>query len=196
MDEHLTLHELQRLEAKRKLRAIPPEVLETAWVRDAQIEAVIDAVLVVTLGGDAKAIVHARHVGEWCARIAGNLSSGPDPVLARRVGVLADADPAALEQVAELRHLAPYVRNFQQSSMANSEMFRTMTAILAVADEFAARMADATDPRSVGAVLRAMVSGATERRREAMAALAKAVSTPHVLALEPRRKSYVAIERK
>ena len=45
MDTELTLHELSRLEAQRKLRDLPAAVLETAWVREAQIEAVIDAVL-------------------------------------------------------------------------------------------------------------------------------------------------------
>jgi hypothetical protein len=52
MDTELTLHELERLEAQRKLRDLPAALVETAWVREAQIEAVIDAVLVVALGAD------------------------------------------------------------------------------------------------------------------------------------------------
>ena len=94
MDTELTLHELERLEAQRKLRDLPAAIVETAWVREAQIEAVIDAVLTVALGAEATA--HARHAGEWCARIAAALPNGPDPSLARRVGVLGDIDSVRL----------------------------------------------------------------------------------------------------
>ncbi|MHB8148183.1 MAG: hypothetical protein ACYDGM_13125, partial [Vulcanimicrobiaceae bacterium] len=137
MDDELTLHELQRLEAERRLRSIPGEVLETAWVREAQIEAVIDAVLAVTLGAAAPVYGHARHVGEWCARIAEGLPYGPDPAFARRVGVLCDVAPAALERIREVRHLAPYVREYQNFAMKGAGNPHTMAVIVAVADEFA-----------------------------------------------------------
>ena len=64
MNDELTLHELTRLEAERKLQALPAAVLETAWVREAQIEAVIDAVLAVAFGDDTQALARARHAGD------------------------------------------------------------------------------------------------------------------------------------
>ena len=118
MDTELTLHELGRFEAQRKLRDLPAAIVETAWVREAQVEAVIDAVLAVALAGDVRAEARARHTGEWCARIAGALSSGPDPALARRVGVLSQIDAAVLDRIAELRHIARHVGGGQLALIA------------------------------------------------------------------------------
>lgn len=162
MDEELTLHELTRLEAERKLRSLPAAVLETAWVREAQIEAVIDAVLVVALGG-AEAIARARHTGEWCARIAGAMACGPDPAFARRVGVLGDVDPAALERIPELRNLASPPR--------------TMALIARVAREFDERISPDEHGRctSPHAVLGAMLARADEVTRPIIEALQNAV---------------------
>jgi len=176
-DDQLTLHELQRLEAQRKLLSIPEGVLETAWVRSAQVEAVIDAVLAVTFGADAAAYAHARHVGEWCVRIAGGLAYGPDPCFARRVGVLCDVDPAALERVRELQHLATYVREYQIYAMKGSENPRTLSVIVAAADEFATRIAQDNHGRAVSpnAVLRTMMKHTDETSRPVLEALMNVV---------------------
>jgi len=177
MDDELTLHELQRLEAERKLLGIPEGVLETAWVRSAQVEAVIDAVLAVTFGADAAAYAQARHVGEWCARIAGGLAYGPDPSFARRVGVLGDVDPVALERIRELQHLATYVREYQIYAMQGSENPRTLSVIVAVADEFATRIAQENHGRAVSpnSVLRTMMEHTDETSRPVLEALMNVV---------------------
>jgi hypothetical protein len=163
MDYELTLHELSRLEAERKLRTLPTAILETAWVREAQIEAVIDAVLVVGLG-DA-ALARARHTGEWSARIAGALPDGPDPSLARRAGVLSDIDADVLERIAELRHIPAGAKNPQLAS------------IVQVAREFAARIEP--DERghvvSPHIVLRAMSANADALTRPIVEALQSAL---------------------
>ncbi|HTX57498.1 MAG TPA: hypothetical protein VMD47_10420 [Candidatus Acidoferrales bacterium] len=166
MDEELTLHEIERLEALRKLRSLPEAIVETAWVRDAQVEAVIDAVLVVALHGDLRATAHARHAGEWCARIAGRLPDGPDPLLARRVGVLGEVDPVTLEQIPELRHLASHLRR------------RDLIARIAeVAREFDTRIMPDERGRCVSPrlALRAMLANADERSRPIVEALETAV---------------------
>lgn len=106
-DDALLLHELQRLETERKLRAIPGDILTTAWVREAQIEAVIDAMLAVKYAGNVSGYASARHVGEWCARIAGALADLAGPAAARRFGVLSEFDDSVLSGVAELRYLVP-----------------------------------------------------------------------------------------
>ncbi len=177
MDHELSLHELARLEAERILRSIPAEVLETAWVREAQVEAVIDAVLAVALGADARAIVHARHVGEWVARIAVVLQYGPEPRFARRVGVLADVDPAALDRIEELCHLAPYVREYQAFAIAGSENPGTLSLIVAAADEFDERISpDASGCcPSPASVLRTMRAAVDETSRPIVEALWNAV---------------------
>lgn len=165
MDDELTLHELARLEAERKLRALPTMVLETAWVQNAQIEAVIDAVLVVAFGDDAQGLARARHVGEWSARIAGGLPDGPDPSLARRVGVLSDIAPAVLERIAELRHIPARRKNPQLAS------------IVQVAREFAAGIEPDERGRSVSphVVLRAMTAKADALTRPVVEALQSAL---------------------
>ncbi len=176
MDDELTLHELRRLEAERKLRAIPAELLDVAWVREAQIEAVIDAVLAVTIGGDAAAVAQARHVGEWCARIAASLPYGPEPAFARRVGVLADVDPTALERIPELRNVAPHVADYQHLAM---EAFdgepRVLSIVVAVASEFDARISE--EQRSASSVLRSMLADAAPAYRAIVQALADAIAS-------------------
>jgi hypothetical protein len=183
MDEELTLHELRRLEAERKLRTIPAQVLETAWVRDAQVEAVADAVLAITYTGDAAAYARARHVGEWCARIAAALPNGPEPALARRVGVLSDVDPAALERIAELEYLALYVREYQSTAILGTDCVRTMSLVLAVAVDFSERISP--DSRDVSAsptrVLLEMYTQCDSRWLPILDALSHALHDPNVI---------------
>jgi|SRR5579863_5165124 len=145
MDEDLTLHELRRLEAQRKLHTIPQLILETAWVREAQIEAVIDALLAATVDGDAKAYARARQVGEWSARIAAALPLGTDAQLARRVGVLANVNSCVLERIPELQHIAPYARAYQSRAALTHDCYRTMVTIVTVADYFESRLVRAID---------------------------------------------------
>ena len=166
MDDELTLHELSRLEAERKLRALPVTILETAWVREAQIEAVIDAVLVVR-HGDARAVAQARHTGEWAARIAAALPEGPDPALARRAGVLFDIEPTVLERIPELRHIGK-----------RGQAWR----IACVAREFEAQIAPDERGRfhSPRAVLQAMRANADAESRPIVEALETALHVkPH-----------------
>ena len=179
MDDELTMHELERLEAERKLRTIPAEALETGWVREAQVEAVIDAVLAVAMAGEARAVAHARHVGEWSARIAAALEYGPDPVVARRVGVLAEIDPGVLERIQELRHVASHVREYQALAVVGAQNPRTLALIVATAAEFDERIAPDCDGRSPSpaSVLRAMRAGATEASRPIVEALCAAADS-------------------
>jgi len=174
MDSELTIHELNRLEAERKLRALPEAVLETAWVREAQIEAVIDAVLAVALGDDAQALSRARHAGEWSARIAAALPSGPNPSLARRAGVLSDIDAAVLERIPELRHIARIPGEHQLRRIAH------------IAREFDARISPDEHDRcaSPHIVLRAMRATADDMARPIVDALEAA--------LQPARHARVA----
>jgi hypothetical protein len=167
MDTELTIHELGRLEAQRKLRDLPAAIVETAWVREAQIEAVIDAVLAVALAGDAAATARARHAGEWSARIATKLSGAPDASLARRVAVLSDIDPATLERIAELKHIAPLVREGQLKQVAR------------VAREFDQWISPDEHGRcsSTHAVLRAMRANADDATRPIVEALESALHT-------------------
>jgi hypothetical protein len=167
MDTELTIHELGRLEAQRKLRDLPAAIVETAWVREAQIEAVIDAVLAVAHGGDAAATARARHAGEWSARIATKLSGGPEASLARRVAVLNDIDPATLEHIAELKHIAPHVREGQLNLIAR------------VAREFDERISPNEHGRcaSPTIVLRAMRANADDATRPIVEALENVLHT-------------------
>ena len=178
MDEELTLWELGRLEAERKLRTIGASVLETAWVRAAQIEAVIDAVLAIALGGDVPAYARAREVGEWSARIAAALENGPDPAVARRAGALRDLDPAALERIPELRVLVGIVREYQHYAGASGRSAGTTALIVAVADEFARRIApgQAGHTPSASLELEAMRACSPSVLRPIVAALSIAVS--------------------
>lgn len=175
-DDEIILHEIRRAEAERKLRSLPAEALETGWVRETQIEAVVDAVVAMMYGPDDAATAHARHVGEWCARIARALPYGPDPSIARRVGVLAEADPAALERIAELRHLAPHVAGHQRFAMETDEEPRVLSLIVSVASYFDARIA--AEDRSPGSILREMLRAADPSTKAIVQALFDAVS-PH-----------------
>ncbi len=177
MDDELTLHELRRLEAERKLRSIPADLLESTWAREAQVEAVIDAVLAVSLGGDPQAVALARHTGEWCARIAASLPYGPEPSFARRVGVLRDVDPDALDRICELAHLAGYVREYQSFALQGATDPCTLTLITAVAEQFAERiLPDASGhSASAGAVLRAMNGAAHDATQPIVEALRAAI---------------------
>jgi hypothetical protein len=170
MDDELTLHELARLEAERKARTLPATILETAWVREAQIEAVIDAVLVVGLG-DARAVARARHTGEWAAKIAAALPEGVDPALARRVGALLDVETSVLERIPELRHIAKRGQAW---------------LVACVAREFETRIAPDERGRyqSPRAVLQAMRANADAESRPIVEALERAV--------QPARNARVA----
>ena len=179
MDHDVVLSVVASCETERKLLAIPAAILETAWKREAQIEAVIDAVLHTAFVEDPKGYVHARHVGEWCARIAADLPCGPNPSLSRRVGVLKDIDPAVLERLPETSGFACCVREFQESCFLKSPGERTTTTILAaVADEFVS----CTRPDSNGfcfsprRALEIMRAGATASNAVAIAALERAVT--------------------
>ena len=174
MDSELTIHELNRLEAERKLRALPEAILETTWVREAQVEAVIDAVLAVALGGDAQALARARHAGEWSARIAAALPGGPDPTLARRAAVLSAIDGAVLERIAELRHIA---------NVPSDHQLRTIAKI---ARDFDAQISPDQHDRckSPAIVLRAMLAHADDATRPIISALETA--------LQPARHARVA----
>ncbi len=178
MDDELTRHELDRLEAQRKLQAIPSEILETAWVREAQIEAVVDALLTVGSGGDVRVQARARRTGEWCARIAAQLLAG-DPADFRRAGVLKNIAPGLLEQIPELAHLSAYVRDYQAVSAGKPGGRLTPGHIIAVADEFDARI-DALDECDVSPreVLDGMLGGAQPARRGIVEALAAALLRP------------------
>ncbi len=127
--------------------------------------------------GDAAAYAHARHVGEWCARIAGSLACGPDRQLARRVGVLAGADPAALERIDELVRYAPFVRDYQSWVMLETKNPRTTSLIVSVADEFDTRVARSGkgNEASPSAALRSMAAQADEAQRPIVEALSIAV---------------------
>ncbi len=177
MDEELTLWELGRLEAERKLRAIPASLLESAWVREAQIEAVIDAVLAISAGSDTSAYAQAREVGEWSARIAGALKAAPDAARARRIGVLRDLDPEALKRIPELRDLAAPIRDYQRYAIGGDDRAGTLTLIVAVADEFVQRIG--RDQRGLGAspslVIEVMHARSEGALRSVVAALATAV---------------------
>lgn len=174
MDATLVLHELDRAEAQRKLDAIPAEALDTAWVREAQIEAVIDAVLLVA-HGRTTALAHARHVGEWCARIARALPLGPNPTTARRVGALAGIGADRLEAIPELRHLAAHVADYQRFDVDRPARRApsTMTLIVSVASEFDGEIA--TERRSAASILRSILDDADDARGAIAQALARAV---------------------
>ncbi|MHB8145658.1 MAG: hypothetical protein ACYDGM_00150, partial [Vulcanimicrobiaceae bacterium] len=84
-----------------------------------------------------------------------------------------DVDPAALERIREVRHLAPYVREYQDFAMKGAENPRTMTVIVAVADEFATCLSPDEYGRSPSpnAVLNSMVARADETSRPVIEAL-------------------------
>jgi hypothetical protein len=161
---------LERLEAERKLRSMPSAVLETAWVLDAQVEAVIDAVLVVATAGDHRAFAHARHTGEWASRIAAEVPDGPDPSHMRRSGALAGIDPALLARIPELREYAAAVTAFQSS--ADSASAKIIAAASAFDELIAAP--DAAARYAPGDALRMLCQSATPRTRGVIDALRRA----------------------
>lgn len=140
-------------------------------------DAALDGVL-QGLGDDA-AYVHARHTGEWCARIAASLALGPDPAFLRRCGALAEVDPQSIERVPELASCAPVVRAFQRFRMleVQDDELRTAAIIVAVADEFDARVM--REPEAAAQALRLMWRHSTGRRRSVVAALVRALRMPH-----------------
>lgn len=177
-DLALTLIELERLEAERKLRSIPAPLLETTWVLDAQVEAVVDALLIATATGDDRAYAHARHTGEWAARIAGELDFAPSAPFVRRCGVLADVDPAIVERVREVRECAPFVRAFQELRVGQGRAeVQTAALIIAVAEEFDSLIfaCDEDDRYSPGDALRMMRNCADDHTTPIVQALLRAI---------------------
>src|SRR5271169_6891882 len=86
----------------------------------------------------------------------------PDP----RAEVVA-FDPAAIEHIHEIKHLAPYVREYQTFEIQGGDNVRTMSLILSVATEFSCHLAIDVNGHvaSPSAVLRAMLQNAAEARR-------------------------------
>lgn len=170
----LAIATVDRLEAERRLRSLPPNLLESAWALEAQAEAVVDALLVATAQGE-RGYAHARHVGEWAARIVAELSFAPSSAYMRRCGVLADIDPAIVERVREIRECAPVVRAFQRLRMAveGPGEIRTAALIVAVADEFDTLVFDCDDEHrhSPNDALRMMIRCANDEGRPIVDAL-------------------------
>lgn len=180
MDLSLTLAELDRLETERKLRAIPAAVLGATWVLDAQVEAVIDALLIANTAHDEWSYAHARHTGEWAARIAAQLAFAPAPCFARRCGVLAEIDPAVIERVREVRECAPVAREFQEMRVGEAAAdMHAATVIVAVAEEFDSLIFAADDNRrhSPNDALRVMRYCADVRTLPIIEALLRAIRT-------------------
>jgi hypothetical protein len=161
---------LERLEAQRRLKTIPAALLETAWVLDDRIEAVIDAVLVASTAGDDRAVVHARHTGEWASRIASELQQAPQPSFMRRCGVLARIDPAVLSRIRELREYAPAVASFQHGD--DSAAARIISA--AAAFDALVSAADPQDRYAPSDALRMLLKSANPRTRTVLDALRRA----------------------
>jgi hypothetical protein len=161
---------LDRLEAQRKLKSIPAAILETVWVTDAQVEAVIDAVLVAVTAGNGHALVHARHTGEWASRIAAELPHAPSPAFMRRCGVLAQVDPATLQRIRELREYAPVVHELQHG------IDSAPAHIIAIAAAFDALLvaADPEDRYAPSDALRIILKSANPRTRPIAEALRRA----------------------
>lgn len=171
-----------RLDAQRRLRSIPAELLDSAWVRDAQTEAVIDALLICSMAADRCAYVHARGVGEWAARIAAVLPGAPSPAFMRRCGVLADLDPTVLEKIPEVRYCAPAVRAFQRLRMGAKAGVEAHIAalIVAVADEFDSLLAGDDGRRGAAHAMRTMTQCANDEGPEAFQALTRAARATKV----------------
>ncbi len=144
------------------MQAVGSLALETGCVREAQIEAVIDAVILSAFREFPDAAAHLRQVGAWCARIAARLSYGPDPEFARRVGVLSEIDPGLLAALPELRVFAGYVAGYQSMAVAGESDPQCLALIVLVADEFTRRVTafEAGLGDSPAAAARAMLGGA------------------------------------
>jgi hypothetical protein len=164
VDQELSVDELELLR-------------ESAWVREVEIDEVIEAVLSMTLGDDAQAFARARHVGMWCAKIATAVPFGPDPAFARHVGALSDADPDVLANITELHDFAAYIRDYQNYALQGGANPRTMSLIVSTAAEFDARLVRELRNRSasLSRVLRSMAAGADRTARPFVEALAIAL---------------------
>lgn len=184
-DLALTLSTLDRLEAERKLRSMPASLLESSWARATQREAVIDALLTVLTSGSPSAYAHARHVGEWSARIAQHVVSGPDASFLRCCGVLSQMDPGVLERLPEVRKFAPVVRTFQSIRMgqdATGGIARRAALIVCVADEFDSLAFGSADARlSPSDAFRIMERSATDEILPIVQALRKAAHRTTIL---------------
>lgn len=167
---------LAHLEYERKLERLSPELLAPERLREAQVEAVIDALLMLWADGDASAYAHARHVGEWSARIAAALPCGPGATFMRRCGVLAGVCPAVLARLPEVAAYASGVEQFQAFAMSGPRSDVEISAaalIIAVADDFDSRIfVGATNGRvAPREALQAMYAHADEQTRSILEAL-------------------------
>lgn len=179
-DLDFTLRGLDRLEAERRLRSLPAEVLANSWAGQAQTEAVADALLTAATLDRPAAYVHARHVGEWAARIAACLPGAPNAEFMRRCGVLAELDPEVLERLPEVRECAPVVRAFQSRRLgqdAGGSLAQAAGRIIGVADEFDSLAFAPQAPRRIspGEALRMLQRAVTPENAEIVRALAQAV---------------------
>lgn len=186
-DLNVTLSALDRLEAERRLRTMPRAIVESAWALESQTEAVVDALLAAWGYAAPETVVHARHVGEWAARIATELPRAPSPGFMRRCGVLANLNPAIIEKLPEVRDCAPVVDAFQRLRMCvrGASEVRTAALIVATADEFdtLAFGADANRCVSPLEALRVIMRCADEESHEVVQALVRAARATHVTSL-------------
>lgn len=176
--------QVERREAERKAKAIPEQLLGSAWALESQTEAVIDALLAATTHDAPQSAIHARHVGEWAARIAEQMPCAPSPSFMRRCGVLADMDPLILEKLPEVRDCASVVRAFQRARMQRQHgELRSAALIVAIADEFQSLLGQSDERCGASNVMRAMVQCADEESREVIQALLRAARATHLAAL-------------
>jgi len=178
MDDEAILDVIAACETERKLLAIPAAILELAWRREAQVEAVVDAVLHSTFVDDQKSYAQARRVGEWCARLAVALPYGPDPSFARRVGVLREIAPSLLERLPETQPIAAVVRMCQKQSLSKDIDAPTIALIVAAAEEFETCITPNSDGFSISPkrAITIMKAGATASNASVIAALECAIA--------------------
>lgn len=187
-DVGLTLATLDRLEAERKLRVMPTEFLECGWALEAQREAVIDALLTASTASRPSDYIHARHVGEWSARIAQRTDSALHASFMRRCGVLAEIDPDVLDRLPEVREFAMVVRAYQSIRIGEDMtdgIARTAALIVAVADEFDSLAFEPDIERrcSPNDAIRMMSRCAEEKNRAIVQALMRAVREAPIVPL-------------
>lgn len=185
----LAFAEVQRLEKERRLRSIPSRVLESSPTLEAQVEAVIDAVLTATLDDNMRAYVHARNAGEWAARIAEMLPEASSARFARRCTVLADCNPTVLERLPELRPYAPTIRAFQRAQMSSrfadsdGDPIDIDLLVMFVAQQFDDFIVDAaTQGRSLRAAMTALKLSDCSAVRRIASALERGVDLRHSIA--------------